>query len=93
MCGVYYPQCPGYKAGHCKGTELHCEKTVCDVYNCLIKKGIRYCFQCSEFPDRTQCKLFAKLTEDLQKFGLIINENLDIIQKSGEKDFLKKRKK
>jgi metal-dependent HD superfamily phosphatase/phosphodiesterase len=93
MCGMFCPQCLGYKDEHCKGTELQCEKTACDVYKCLKKKGIRYCFQCTEFPDRTQCKIFTKVEEDLHKIGLDINENLNIIQKSGEKDFIKKIKK
>ncbi len=63
------------------------------MYKCLKGKEIRYCYQCTEFVDRKQCKIFAKMTEQWQKYDVDLERNLSIIQKSGEKGLLKKMKK
>ncbi len=53
-CGIYCKRCPGIKFYNCKGCreqkgQIH-KFPVCKTFNCVIKKGYNFCYECEEFP-------------------------------------------
>ncbi|UCH31013.1 MAG: DUF3795 domain-containing protein [Candidatus Bathyarchaeota archaeon] len=56
VCGVACEKCPKMVKGICPNGERGCEprKTkFCNIPSCAFEKGVRLCFECSEFPCET----------------------------------------
>ncbi|MBU3902176.1 MAG: DUF3795 domain-containing protein [Candidatus Thermoplasmatota archaeon] len=46
-CGVVCSFCPRFKINKCSGCNPN---PYCGMPDCAEKKGIKYCFECKEFP-------------------------------------------
>jgi hypothetical protein len=56
VCGIACEICPRMVNGLCPNGEKGCaprENKFCQICFCAFKKGVRYCFQCAEFPCET----------------------------------------
>ena len=56
VCGIACEICPRMVKGLCPNGEKGCtprENKLCQICSCAFKKGVRYCFQCEEFPCET----------------------------------------
>lgn len=56
VCGIACEICPRMTSGKCPSGPWGCiprENKFCKITTCAFKKGVRYCFQCSEFPCET----------------------------------------
>ena len=54
-CGLPCFECPGYLAEKCKGCRNENGRSghqseYCNVYQCIKKKEINFCYECSDFP-------------------------------------------
>lgn len=49
-CGFYCGSCPTYLASKCRGCMAHHEKGDCFTRDCVMKKQLRFCGECSNFP-------------------------------------------
>ncbi|MBN2694670.1 DUF3795 domain-containing protein [bacterium] len=60
------------------GKPEHCKK--CKIKSCIQKKGLTYCYECSEFP----CKQIKSLEKSYNKrYNLSLIDNSKMIQKEG----------
>ncbi len=53
VCGIACEKCPKMTKGECPNGEAGCvprENNLCKICTCGFKKGVRFCFECSEFP-------------------------------------------
>jgi hypothetical protein len=56
VCGIACEKCPKMVEGICPNGEKGCEpreSKFCKIASCGFKKGVRTCFECSEFPCET----------------------------------------
>jgi len=56
VCGIACEICPKMKSGLCPNGENGCEpkeNKMCKIATCAFRKGIRYCFDCDDFPCET----------------------------------------
>ncbi len=56
VCGIACEKCPMMVKGKCPNGERGCtpkENRMCQVATCAYRKGLRLCFECSEFPCET----------------------------------------
>ncbi|MBM4237317.1 MAG: DUF3795 domain-containing protein [Euryarchaeota archaeon] len=56
VCGIACEICPKMVQGKCPNRERGCvpkENRFCKIATCAFEKGVRYCFECSEFPCET----------------------------------------
>ena len=56
VCGIACEKCPRMVKGICPNGEKGCEpreSKFCKVASCALKRGVRMCFECSEFPCET----------------------------------------
>jgi hypothetical protein len=53
-CGIYCKRCPGIKFYNCQGCRDQKGKIkdfpVCKTYECVISKGLEFCYECNDFP-------------------------------------------
>ena len=52
-CGFYCGACPDFLKGRCKGCVLEHQNGDCFSRDCVIKKGLRFCGECEDFPCKT----------------------------------------
>lgn len=52
-CGFYCGSCPSHIAGECAGCTQDEKVLKCYAYECAVKRGLRFCGQCSQFPCST----------------------------------------
>ncbi|MBU0761410.1 MAG: DUF3795 domain-containing protein [Candidatus Altiarchaeota archaeon] len=53
VCGIACEVCPKMVSRTCPNHETGCiprENKFCKICSCAHTKGVRYCFECSEFP-------------------------------------------
>ncbi len=53
VCGIACEKCPRMTTGQCPNGEAGCvprQNRFCRICSCAFGKGIRYCFECPEFP-------------------------------------------
>ena len=53
VCGIACEKCPRMARGACPSGEGGCrpkENKFCKVTTCAYRKGVKLCFECSEFP-------------------------------------------
>ena len=53
VCGLACEKCPKMQKGNCPNGETGCipkDNKFCRICKCAFEKGIRYCFNCTEFP-------------------------------------------
>ncbi len=53
VCGIACEKCPRMTKGTCPSGKTGCvprENKFCKLATCAWDKGIRYCFECAEFP-------------------------------------------
>ena len=56
ICGIACEVCPKMVEGKCPNGENRCvpkDNKFCFIATCAHKKGVRYCFSCTEFPCET----------------------------------------
>jgi hypothetical protein len=56
VCGIACQNCPRMVKGQCPNGEQGCtpkENKMCKIATCAFNKGVRLCFECSEFPCET----------------------------------------
>lgn len=56
VCGIACEICPRMAQGKCPAGARGCvprNHDICPVCRCAHARGIRYCFECSEFPCET----------------------------------------
>jgi hypothetical protein len=56
VCGIACEKCPRMAKGNCPNGERGCkprETKFCKVASCAFRKGVKLCFECSEFPCET----------------------------------------
>ena len=56
VCGVACEKCPKMVLKTCPNGEAGClpkENRFCAIASCAFQRGIRLCFECSEFPCET----------------------------------------
>ena len=97
-CGMNCSICKAYlrkknKCPGCRVTDI--DKPVtrwkCKIKNCevILKGDAKYCFECNEFP----CDRLKHLDKRYRtKYGMSMIENLENIEKSGIRAFLKNEK-
>ena len=49
-CGFYCGACPTYLAGNCSGCVKEHTEGDCHSRDCVIRKKLRFCGECPEFP-------------------------------------------
>lgn len=87
-CKVCYKHCYSKKpcAGCLKsdmGKPEHCRK--CKIKDCVKSKGLKYCFECSDYP----CKLMKSLEKSYNKrYQSSLLENSKIVQNQGLESFM-----
>lgn len=52
-CGFYCGACPTYLRGGCRGCLEEHESGDCFSRDCSLKKGLRFCGECEDFPCET----------------------------------------
>lgn len=53
VCGIACEKCPRMTRGACPNGEAGCvprENKFCRICTCAFQKGVRLCFECTEFP-------------------------------------------
>lgn len=53
VCGIACEKCPRMTKHICPNGENGCvpkESPFCKIKTCAFKKGVRYCFDCADFP-------------------------------------------
>jgi hypothetical protein len=53
VCGVACEICPKMKAGTCPNVQkggVPRENKFCAICDCARRRGVRYCFDCADFP-------------------------------------------
>jgi len=53
VCGIACEKCPRLTRGTCPRGEQGCtpkQNPFCKVCTCAFEKGVRYCFECADFP-------------------------------------------
>lgn len=91
-CKVCYKHCYHKKpcAGclnHDAGTPEHCRK--CRIKDCISKKTLSFCFECSEYP----CKLVKNLEKSYNKrYQVSLIENCRYVQAYGLENFMEQQK-
>ena len=91
-CMVCYKHC--YHKKPCdgclnsdKGKPEHCRK--CKIKECVIKKSLSYCFECSEFP----CELIKNLEKSYNKrYRVSLMGNNRFVQTFGLERFMAQQK-
>jgi len=69
------------------GKPEHCRK--CKIKDCVRKKGITYCFECSQFP----CKLIKNLEKSYnQRYNTSLIENSLFVKNHNLAAFMKKQR-
>jgi hypothetical protein len=56
VCGIACEKCPRMISGKCPSGDVGCiprENKFCKIATCALKKGVRLCFECKEFPCET----------------------------------------
>ncbi len=56
VCGVACETCPRMMQGVCPNGEEGCRpraNELCKIASCAFTKGVRWCFECPEFPCET----------------------------------------
>ncbi len=56
VCGIACEKCPRMVKGECPNGEIGCvprENKFCKITGCALRKGVKLCFECSEFPCET----------------------------------------
>jgi hypothetical protein len=56
VCGIACEICPKMVKKQCPAGENGCqarENKFCRICNCAFQKGVRFCFECKEFPCET----------------------------------------
>ena len=49
-CGFYCGACPTFLNGNCKGCMEEHEEGDCFSRDCVLKRGLNFCGECSDFP-------------------------------------------
>lgn len=91
-CGLYCGECLGFQEGQCggcfsrKGLCLKYSK-VCKIYDCcILKKNLKFCFECPKFP----CLKLKRFFNTHEWFKEIVS-NLLRIKAIGRDKFLKQQ--
>jgi hypothetical protein len=53
VCGIACEKCPRMTSGKCPNGPIGCvpkDTKFCQIASCAHRKGMRYCFECKEFP-------------------------------------------
>ncbi len=81
--------CPGCLV---KGVDKTTYSSRCRIKNCkhLAKSRSKYCFKCEKYPCARMKQIDKRYST---KYGMSMLENLDIIEKSGIRYFIKQEKK
>ncbi len=69
VCGIACEKCPMMVKGKCPNGAKGCtpkENKFCAIATCAFKKGVRLCFECTEFPCETTRK--GPISYDYCKF-------------------------
>jgi hypothetical protein len=56
VCGIACEKCPRMVQGACPNGDQGCRprsNELCKIASCAFAKGVRWCFECSEFPCET----------------------------------------
>ncbi len=73
-CGICCSYCPLFRSADCPGCS---SLPSCQIRSCSIKKNLKSCFFCEEFP----CKLFEQgFPWDLSEFSSSKNPPKEIVQ-------------
>lgn len=73
-CGDLTPECWGFD---------------CKFVKCLKKKGHKFCFECSDYENRS-CEMFEKFSSDyLQEDGVDLRKNLSLIKQGKVDEWLR----
>lgn len=92
-CMVCYKHC--YHKKPCdgcrrsdRGKPEHCRK--CKIRDCVSKKSLTYCFECSEYP----CRLINNLEKSYnRRYQTSLIENSRFVKAYGLEDFMEQQKK
>lgn len=91
-CGLNCAKCDVKKRGECEGCRGNPDKhwsPQCEFRPCAEAKGLRYCFQCDEFP----CKKIQAFAEDGYDHHRIAVENMKEMKKIGLQKWIEKQPK
>lgn len=91
-CKVCYKHC--YMKKTCdgclksdEGKPEHCRK--CKIKDCVKRKGVSYCYECSEYP----CKLIKNLEKSYNtRYGASLVENSQFVKANGLTAFMEQQK-
>lgn len=91
-CKVCYKHC--YYKNPCEGClksdvgkPEHCRK--CKIKDCVKEKGLRYCFECKEYP----CKFIKNLEKSYNKrYQTSLMDNSIFVKKYGLDQFMEQQK-
>ncbi len=64
-CGLVCSFCKAFREGECKGCDVHAG--VCEFAKCCIRRGLRCCFECKDFPCKLHSEGFIWETEEFGK--------------------------
>jgi len=56
VCGIACEKCPRMVKGACPNGDVGCvpkENRFCKIATCAFRKGVKLCFECTEFPCET----------------------------------------
>jgi hypothetical protein len=56
VCGIACEKCPKMAKGQCPNGDQGCqprENKFCQICTCAFGKGVRLCFECTQFPCET----------------------------------------
>ncbi|MEM2214628.1 MAG: hypothetical protein QXD66_05310 [Candidatus Nezhaarchaeales archaeon] len=63
-CGIICSFCKAFVQGDCRGCDAHID--ACDYIKCCLKRRLKCCFDCIEFP----CKLHEEgFTWETEEYG------------------------
>lgn len=91
-CMVCYKQCYSKKpCAGCLASDIgkpeHCRR--CKIKECVKEKGLKYCYQCSEFP----CKKIKNIEKSYTlRYGVSLIQNSRSVKEHGLTDFMEKQK-
>ena len=61
-CGIVCEYCPAYRKGHCLGCDSHINE--CEYIKCVVKRNVKNCLLCMNFPCRLHINGFKWVTEE-----------------------------
>lgn len=81
-CGIVCSFCRRFAQGECHGCDVHAD--ACEYIKCCLRRGLRCCLECGEFPCKLHSEGFVWVTEELGALNWRVygNEFLDMFRRA-----------